>query len=215
MLYMEESLDMPLREVLQCLQDRIMTVSTYFGIRTLKSPVDFWIYQEILFETRPDYIIEIGNYCGGSTLALAHICDHLGTGHVIGVDITHEYVSEEARQHPRITFIEGDGCESFDHVSGLVGDARALVIEDSIHTYENTLDVLRLYSNLIHPGDYFIVEDSNCHHGLEVGPDPGPYEAIEDFLLENPCFEADRDRESFLVTWNPKGYLRRLEWAMS
>ena len=45
--------------------------TTYFGIRALKSPLDFWIYQEILFETRPDFVIEIGNCCGGSTLALA------------------------------------------------------------------------------------------------------------------------------------------------
>jgi cephalosporin hydroxylase len=210
MLFMEESLDMPLREVLQRLQDRIMSVSTYFGIPTIKSPVDFWVYQEILFETRPDYIIEIGNFCGGSTLALAHICDHLGHGRVIGLDITHEYLTAEAKQHPRITFIEGNASENFDQVSSLVGDARVMVIEDSEHTYENTLNVLRTYSHLIHSGDYFIVEDSICHHGLDVGPEPGPYEAIKDFLLENPFFEVDSSRESFLITWNPKGYLKRL-----
>ncbi|HKE55740.1 MAG TPA: CmcI family methyltransferase [Pyrinomonadaceae bacterium] len=201
---------MPLREVLQRLQDRIMNVSTYFGISTLKSPVDFWVYQEILFETRPDYIIEIGNYCGGSTLALAHICDQLKNGHVIGLDITHEYLTEAARQHPRITFIEGDACERFDQVRAIVDGARVMVIEDSSHTYENTLSVLRLYSQLIQSGDYFIVEDSICYHGLEVGPNPGPYEAIEGFLLENPRFEDDRTRESFLITWNPKGYLKRV-----
>jgi cephalosporin hydroxylase len=209
-MFMEESLDLPLSEVLQRIQDRLMTESTYFGIKTLKSPADFWVYQEILFETRPDYIIEIGNYCGGSTLALAHICDHLGQGQVIGLDITHQYLKEEAKQHPRINFIEGDACEKFAQVAAIVGRARALVIEDSSHTYENTLNVLRTYSGLIHPGDYFIVEDSICYHGLEVGPQPGPYEAIEDFLRDHPEFEADRSRESFLITWNPKGYLKRL-----
>jgi len=210
MLFMEENLDMPLREVLQCVQDRIMNQSTYFGIRTLKSPADFWVYQELIFETRPDYIIEIGNYCGGSTLALAHICDHLHTGRVIALDITHEHVMPEARQHPRITFIEGDGCESFAQVRALVAGARVMVIEDSLHTYENTLNLLRTYATMIHSGDYFIVEDSICHHGLDVGPEPGPYEAIEEFLRENPSFVADRTRESFLISWNPKGYLKRL-----
>ena len=60
------------------------------------------------------------------------------------------------------------------------------MIEDSSHTYDNTLAVLRTYSGLTQVGDYFIVEDSICHHGLEVGPSPGPYEAIEAFVAENP-----------------------------
>ncbi len=45
--------------------------------------------------------------------------------------------------------------------------------------------------------------------GLDVGPNPGPYEAIDAFVAENDGFEIDRDMESFLITWNPKGYLRR------
>jgi cephalosporin hydroxylase len=88
-------------------------------------------------------------------------------------------------------------------------EARELVIEDSSHTYENTLNVLRLYSEFIKPGDYFIVEDSICHHGLLVGPNPGPYEAIESFIEEGADFVIDREQESFLITWNPKGYLKR------
>ena len=63
-------------------------------------------------------------------------------------------------------------------------EERVLIIEDSSHTYENTLNVLRLYSDFIKPGDYFIVEDSICHHGLSIGPIPGPYEAVEDFIKE-------------------------------
>ncbi|WP_205127274.1 MULTISPECIES: CmcI family methyltransferase [unclassified Okeania] len=69
--------------------------------------------------------------------------------------------------------------------------------------------MLRTYSTLIKTGDYFIVEDGICHHGLPVGPKSGPYEAIEAFVNENSDFEIDRGRESFLITWNPKGYLRR------
>jgi cephalosporin hydroxylase len=208
--YMEDNLDMPLSKALQVIQDRLMRESTYFGIQTFKSPVDFWIYQEILFEKKPDVIIEIGNKCGGSTLALAHICDLMDSGRVIGLDISHEEVPEQVRKHPRITFIEGDACQSFEKVRKLIlKEERVLVIEDSAHTYDNTLRVLRTYSVLIKPGDYFIVEDSICHHGLTVGPEPGPYEAIETFIDENSDFEIDRSRESFLITWNPKGYLQR------
>jgi cephalosporin hydroxylase len=208
--YMEDNLQMPLEQVLAVIQERIMSRTTYFGVRALKSPLDHWVYQEIIFETKPDVIIEIGNANGGGTLSLAHLCDLLGKGRVIGVDISHANIAAVARAHPRITFIEGDACTSFAQVQRLVSpQERVLIIEDSSHTYENTLQVLRLYSPLVKPGDYFIVEDSICHHGLAVGPEPGPYEAVETFVRENGDFEIDRIRESFLITWNPKGYLRR------
>ena len=58
-------------------------------------------------------------------------------------------------------------------------------------------------------GGYFIVEDGICHHGLEMGPKPGPLEAVEAFVNENEGFEIDRSRESFFITWNLKGFLKR------
>lgn len=208
--YMEAHLDMPLSKVLAVIQKRIMNQTTYCGIQTTKCPIDYWVYQEIIFETKPDVIIEIGNDWGGSTLALAHMCDLFGNGRVIGLDLSHSAVPERVKKHPRITLIEGDACKSFGSVRELVSEEESvLIIEDSSHTYDNTLRVLQTYSTLIKPGDYFIVEDSICHHGLSVGPNPGPYEAIETFTSENTDFEIDRERESFLITWNPKGYLKR------
>jgi cephalosporin hydroxylase len=208
--HMEQHLDMPLREVLPIMQQRIVSQTSYFGVKTWKSPLDFWIYQEILWQMRPDLIVEIGNASGGSTLALAHLCDLLGKGRVIGLDLSHERVPEPVKRHPRITFLDGDACDNFPRVAAeIAATDRILIIEDSSHTYENTLKVLRTYSPLTRPGDYFIVEDSICWHGIEHGPSPGPYEAIETFVRENPDFEIDRDMESFLITWNPKGYLKR------
>lgn len=50
--------------------------NTYWmGIRSMKCPLDLWIYQEILFKTKPDIIIETGTNEGGTTLFLANICD--------------------------------------------------------------------------------------------------------------------------------------------
>lgn len=207
---MEHSLDLPLGEVLKVMQERLLTRSTYFGVTAWKSPTDFWVYQELVCEMQPDVIVEVGNNCGGSTLAFAHLCDLLGKGRVIGVDIDQSKIPDLVRRHPRITLIEGDACDSFAKVRPLIrANERVLVLEDSSHTYENTLNVLRKYSALVKKGDYFIVEDSICHHGLDLGPTPGPYEAIEEFVRENSDFEIDRERESFLITWNPKGYLRR------
>ena len=50
---------------------------------------------------------------------------------------------------------------------------------------------------------------SFCHHALNVGPNPGPHEAIADFIEKNQEFYIDREKEAFLITWNPKGYLKR------
>jgi cephalosporin hydroxylase len=207
---MEDKLDMPLGQVLAIIQEGIMKNTTYFGIKTLKNPMDAWIYQEIIFVEKPDVVVEVGNAHGGSALLLAHLCDVIGKGRIIGVDISHKNVPQFVKDHPRITFIEGDACQCFEQVEQLIAkEDRVLVIEDSSHTYENTLNVLRFYSSLIKIGDYLIVEDSICHHGIDGGPQPGPYEAIEDFVKENNDFEIDRSRERFLITWNPKGFLKR------
>lgn len=209
--FMEEALDTPLREVLQVMQDRIVSSTRYFGVQALKNPLDFWIYQELVCELRPDVIIEIGNRFGGSTLALAHLCDLLGKGRVIGVDLDHSDVPMAVKQHPRILFIDGDACARFEQVASSIGaDEHALVIEDSSHSFENTLNVLTTYCSLVKPGGYFVIEDGICHHGLAVGPSPGPYEAIETFVASHSEFAIDRSREAFLITWTPKGFLKRL-----
>ena len=209
--YMEERLDMPLGRVLPLIQDSILSGTTYFGVPTLKNPMDAWIYQEIVYEMKPDVIVEIGNRHGGSALLFAHLCDILGKGRVIGVDLDHHTVPDRVKAHARITFIDGDACQSAERVFSLIApDERVLLVEDSAHTYDNTLNVLRRYSDLVKTGDYFIVEDSVCHHGLDTGPKPGPYEAIETFVRENADFQIDRSRERFVITWNPKGFLKRV-----
>ncbi|MBX3083070.1 MAG: class I SAM-dependent methyltransferase [Anaerolineae bacterium] len=208
---MEQHLETPLHKVLAVIQDRTVMHSSYFGIQTQKHPYDFWVYQELLFELQPDVIVEIGNLRGGSILALAHLCDNLGKGRLIGVDISHAHIAPIVRAHPRITLIEGDACAMFEAVSHLITPADSvLVIEDSSHTFDNTLNVLNTYAPLIKVGGYFIVEDSICHHGIEVGPNPGPYEAIDAFLAMHWNFQSDRSREAFMITWNPKGYLKRI-----
>jgi cephalosporin hydroxylase len=192
------------------MQEGIMRQTTYFGVRALTSPMDAWVYQEIIVETKPDVIVEIGNADGGGALFLAHLCDLLGHGRVIGIDVSQKQIPESVKKHPRVSFIEADASQVFDQVAGMISaDERVMVIEDSSHTYENTLDLLRLYSRLIKPGDYFIVEDSIIQHGITFGEKNGPYEAIETFVKEQSDFEIDRGREHFLVTWNPKGYLKR------
>jgi len=207
---MEKNLSTPLRKILWAMRGGVDT-SSYFGVWTMQSPLDFWIYQEIIFEVKPDVIIEIGNFHGGSTLALAHLLDSMGKGKVIGVDIDHDAVPNVVKAHPRITLITGDACRSFSKVKELVDkDACVLIIEDSSHIYKNTLNVLRTYNSLVTKGSYFIVEDGILNHGVGSREAKGPYEAVETFVKENSNFNIDRSREKFVITWNPKGYLKKI-----
>ena len=209
--FMEEALDWPLSRVLPIMQKRIMEGSTYHGIPTMKNPLDFWIYQEILWESKPDLIIEIGNLYGGSTLALAHLCDLIGSGRVLAVDSDHQNISPKTKSHPRISLLTGEACEVFPLVrSNVPAGASVMVIDDSLHTHDHTLKVLDTYAGLVSVGNYFIVEDGICHHGLDVGPKPGPYEAVDAFVRNNKNFIIDRTKESFGITWNPRGYLKRI-----
>ena len=193
---------------------RINGRHTWMGVNTQKHPMDFWVYQELLFEIKPDVILEIGNYTGGSTYAFAHLCDIMGHGRIISVDITDENhdLRPELQDHPRIQWIVADATQPnvVETIKGMIEPhERVFVIEDSSHTYDNTLKVINAYNDLVRPGDYFIVEDTVCYHGLNVGPRPGAFEAVETFLQANPNWEADRSREKFLLTWTPKGFLRR------
>lgn len=60
----------------------------WLGVTVRKCAFDLWTYQEILVDTRPDLIVETGTYLGGSAFYLAGICDLLGHGKIVTVDIS-------------------------------------------------------------------------------------------------------------------------------
>ena len=186
------------------------TEATWLGAQALKNPLDLWVYQEIMFETRPDVVIETGTYRGGSAFFLASICDLLGAGEVISVDI--EQVRDDYPAHPRITYLGGRSSTDPDVLTEIRDRAegkRTLVILDSDHSQGHVEAELAEYAQLVPVGGYVIVEDSNIG---QIRKDllPGPLEAIETFLASTDAFEIDRAREKFLITFNPSGYLRRV-----
>lgn len=180
------------------------------GIETLKTPSDLWICQEMLWELRPSLIVECGTNMGGSALYLAQICDAIGHGRVVSIDILHR---DGRPQHPRITYLLGSSVhpDVVAQVRSMVapGDT-VLVILDSDHRADHVLAECRTYGPLVTPGSYLIVEDTNLN-GHPVLPEhgPGPAEAVAQFLREAPEFSPDHSREKFLVSFNPGGFLRR------
>ena len=182
----------------------------WMGVRTAKCPLDLWVYQEILSELRPGLIVESGTAWGGSALFLASMCDLLGTGRVLTVDVEH---SDERPVHPRITYLHGSST-----APDIVAEVRAnaaqvasvIVILDSDHSYDHVRSELVAYAPIVSPGSYLIVEDSNIN-GHPVMPEfgPGPWEATQEFLEEDADFTLDRSREKFLLTFNPRGFLKR------
>lgn len=183
----------------------------WMGRQAQKPPLDAWVFQEIIWDTKPSIIIEIGNYSGGSTLFLANILDAIGFGKILAIDIDHTKIKDLT--HERIKWITGDATntEVFQKVKNEIkqGD-RIMIIEDSSHTYENTLSILELYSNLVSSGCYFVIEDGICKEDYIDGPKPGPYEAIHKFLKQHDEFKVDKNREKFLLTYNPDGYLLKI-----
>lgn len=176
--------------------------------------MDLWLYQELIAAQRPDVIVETGTYRGGSAHYLATICELVGHGQVVTIDID-TWADQPRPQHRRLSYLTGSSVDQavFARVLELVGHSKnVLVILDSDHSREHVLNELRLYQRLIPTEGLLVVEDTNVN-GHPTYPDhgPGPWEAVDAFLHENPDFVADRGLERFLLTMNPRGYLRRVE----
>jgi cephalosporin hydroxylase len=182
----------------------------WLGARAQKCPLDLWVYQELVFETRPDLIVETGTYDGGSALFFASLCDLVGKGHVITIDIEPR---EGRPAHERITYLTGSSTapEVVEQLRSLTAGAESvLVVLDSDHRCEHVLAELHAYADVVTGGSYLVVEDTNVN-GHPVAPEhgPGPLEAVERFLAEDDRFVVDRSREKFLLTFNPSGFLRK------
>jgi cephalosporin hydroxylase len=182
----------------------------WMGHSTLKCPLDLWQYQEIIHDLRPDLIVETGTYNGGSTLFLAHMLDLLGCGQVISLDIEER---PGRPVHDRITYVAGSSIDR-DVLRPVFDAARrattVMVILDSDHSRDHVLAEMRTLGPLVTRGSFLIVEDTIVNgHPVEPGFGPGPMEAVDDFLAENDAFEIDPRWRKFLLSFNPRGYLRR------
>ena len=138
------------------------------------------------------------------------MCELVGHGTVVSIDI--DAWSDQPRpQHKRLSYITASSIDAtvLADLRLIVGSSKnVLVILDSDHSLSHVLAELRLYQEFIPVGGLMIVEDTNVNgHPTYLGHGPGPWEAVDAFLKENPDFVADRGLERFLLTTNLRGLL--------
>jgi cephalosporin hydroxylase len=183
---------------------------TYRGIKAIRCPFDYVIYQMIICDLKPDLVIEIGTNAGGGALYIADLMDKLGHGMVHTIDIV-SLADQLATEHPRIKLFTS-GWEDYD-IKEANGYKKILVIEDASHMYPDTLSTLDKFAPLVSPGSYLIVEDGIINElGMEKEYQGGPLKAIREFTAANENFVIDRkwcDLFGTNATFNVNGYLKR------
>ena len=196
---------------------------TWLGRPIIQFPQDIVMMQEIIWNTRPDMIIETGIAHGGSLIFYASMLELLGNGgKVLGVDIDiREHNRREIERHPmykNIQMIEGSSTdkEVVDQVSAAAQGKRVLLSLDSLHTHDHVLKELMLYSPLVSRGSYIVVFDTI----IEDFPDgsfpdrpwkkgDNPMTAVKKFLELTDRFVVDTEITSkLLISSAVNGYLR-------
>lgn len=167
--------------------------------------------QEIIYEIRPDLIIETGTFMGGSALYYANLFDLMGKGKVITIDVEFR---DNRIKHPRITYVFSSSTDEIllPLLDEETKDAKTvMVLLDSDHSRDHVLAEMFIYSKYVTPGSYMVVEDTALNgHPIHANTEPGPMEALEIFMQNNKDFVIDKSREKFLMTWHPNGFLRKL-----
>ena len=202
---------------------------SWLGRPAIQFPNDAWQMQELIWECRPDLIIETGIAHGGSLifsasmLAILDMCDAIeknevfdpkkSSRKVIGLDIDiRDHNKKAIEQHPmsdRIQMFEGSSVDA-STVSAVREEAkkfdRILICLDSNHTHEHVLSELNCYWDLVSVGSYLVVFDTIIEDMPEQmfpdrpwGVGNNPKTAVHEFLQTNKDFEIDKDIQNKLL----------------
>jgi cephalosporin hydroxylase len=197
---------------------------SWMGRPIIQYPQDMIAMQEIIWQVKPDLIIETGIAHGGSLIFSASMLELIGgNSHVLGIDIDiRQHNRVEIEKHPmfkRITMIESSSIDDtvvrqvYDFAQG---KEKVLVCLDSMHTHDHVLKELQLYSPLVTKDSYLVVFDTIVEDMPEElfsdrswGKGNNPKTAVWEFLKTNDRFVIDKDIENkLLITVAPDGYLR-------
>ncbi len=199
---------------------------SWMGRPIIQYPQDMIAMQEIIWELKPDLIIETGIAHGGSLIYYASLLELIGKGEVLGIDIEiREHNRKEIEKHPmakRITMLQGSSIDAglaekvHQHAKG---KQTVLVVLDSNHTHDHVLQELKLYSPLVSVGSYIVVFDTIVEDLPEGyfsekrpwGVGDNPRTAAAEFLRSDSRFVVDFSIDNkLLISVAPGGYLKRV-----
>jgi len=199
---------------------------SFLGLPIIQMPADVMATQEVIWQTKPDVIVETGVARGGSVIMMAAMLQLIGKGKVIGIDIDIRPHNREAIEaHPmasRIELIEGPSTasETFEKVVVAIPDnASVMVVLDSDHSRSHVLDELRHYAPLVTKGQFLVVADTLLGR-IDIAQTPTkrskiwhpgdePLSALDQYLRETGRFEPDDEINGKLVlSSSPGGYVR-------
>lgn len=196
----------------------------WMGRPIIQYPQDIVSLQEIIWNTRPDLIIETGVAHGGSSVFFASMLQLVGGGRVAVVDIEvrphNRSALESHPMAPHIEIIEADAVapETIDRVTQLASNAdRVMVVLDSNHTHEHVLAELHGYGPLVSQGCYLAVLDTviqdlpaESYPDRPWGVGNNPRTAVAEYLDGGAPFDVDSSYDDKLLIGSaPGGYLRR------
>jgi cephalosporin hydroxylase len=199
----------------------------WMGRPIIAYPQDMIAMQEIIWEVKPDLIIEAGIAHGGSLVYYASLLELIGEdGIVLGLDIDiRKHNKDLIEAHPmmkRVQMIEGDSTsmEIANQVYSIAKDKkRIMVCLDSNHTHDHVLKELELYAHLTSVGSYCVVFDSSIEDMPEDwdwgqrtwGKGNNPKTALFQYLKNNSNFEIDQNiNGKLLISVAIDGYLKRM-----
>lgn len=199
---------------------------SWMGRPIIQYPQDMIAMQEIIWDVKPDLIIETGIAHGGSLIYYASLLELIGSGEVLGIDIDiREHNRKEIENHKmfkRIKMIEGSSIsdETFMKVKEITkGKQKILVSLDSNHTHYHVLREMEMYSSFVSPGSYLVVFDTIVEDLPEGyfsqkrpwGIGNNPKTAVNEFLQIHKEFVTDEMIDNkLLISVAPKGYLKRV-----
>lgn len=188
------------------------SMTQWQGVPLFHTPLDLWVAQEIIYETKPDVIIETGSALGGSALFFVSVFG----GRVFSIDSQQDGM-EPRITHPRIEFIKGSSLDE-EIIARLKKECegkRVMVFLDSNHFAEHVAKELKIYSEFVSPDCYLWVHDTMLGGNPVTDPfmndDPGPMKAVKEFMQESNTFVADASREKFMITFSPNGWLKKMD----
>jgi cephalosporin hydroxylase len=209
-------------------QKYIYTFS-WMGRPIIQLPEDMVRIQELIYQIRPDVIIETGIAHGGSLIFYASLCKVIEKGRVIGIDIEirphNRKAIEDHELFPLITLVEGNSVAPIivEQVRGMVKPSeKVLILLDSNHTKDHVLAELEAYHSLVTPGSYIVATDGimrdlyDTPRGKPDWTSDNPTAAVLDFASRHPEFIIEqpswRFNESDLtenITHWPGAWLKR------